>query len=86
MRGDSFPQWINLFVRRSKIMAAGTVKWFNKRKGYGFITPDEGEKDVFVHITAVKEAGLRTLNEGDKVSYETMTERDRTVAGNIKLL
>ena len=61
-------------------MAAGTVKWFNKRKGYGFITPDEGEKDIFVHISAVKSAGLRTLNEGDKVSYETMTERDRIVA------
>ena len=61
-------------------MAAGTVKWFNKRKGYGFITPDEGEKDVFVHISAVKEAGLRTLNEGDKVSYETMTERDRILS------
>ena len=67
-------------------MAAGTVKWFNNRKGYGFITPDEGEKDIFVHISAVKSAGLRTLNEGDKVSYETMTERDRIVAGNIKLL
>ena len=76
----------NLFVKRNTIMAAGTVKWFNKRKGYGFITPDEGDKDIFVHISAVKSAGLRTLNEGDKVSYETMTERDRIVAGNIKLL
>lgn len=67
------------------VMAEGTVKWFNKRKGYGFIAPESGEKDVFVHISAVKDAGLRTLNEGDKVDFETMTERDRVVAGNIKL-
>ena len=77
---------INLFVKRITIMAAGTVKWFNKKKGYGFITPDEGEKDIFVHISAVKSAGLRNLNEGDRVGYEVMTERDREVAGNIKLL
>ena len=66
-------------------MATGTVKWFNKRKGYGFITPDEGDKDVFVHISAVQKAGLRTLNEGAKVSYELMTEREKTVAGDLKL-
>ncbi|MBE6452814.1 MAG: cold-shock protein [Alphaproteobacteria bacterium] len=66
-------------------MATGTVKWFNKRKGYGFITPDEGEQDVFVHISAVQKAGLRTLNDGTKVSYELMTERGKTVAGDIKL-
>ncbi|MBE6445680.1 MAG: cold-shock protein [Alphaproteobacteria bacterium] len=67
-------------------MATGTVKWFNKRKGYGFITPDEGDKDVFVHISAVQKAGLRTLNEGAKVSYELMEERGKTVAGDIKLV
>jgi CspA family cold shock protein len=67
-------------------MPAGTVKWFNKRKGYGFITPDGGDKDIFVHISAVKEAGLRTLNEGDKVNYETIAEKDKIVAGNLKLL
>ncbi|MBR2033468.1 MAG: cold-shock protein [Alphaproteobacteria bacterium] len=66
-------------------MATGTVKWFNKKKGYGFITPDEGDKDVFVHISAVQKAGLRTLNEGAKVSYELMTEREKTVAGDLKL-
>jgi len=65
-------------------MATGTVKWFNKRKGYGFITPDEGEKDVFAHISAVKNSGMRTLNEGDKISFETATERDRIVAVNLK--
>ena len=66
-------------------MATGTVKWFNKRKGYGFITPDEGEQDVFVHISAVQQAGMRTLREGDKISYELMTERGKTVAGNLKM-
>lgn len=50
-------------------MATGTVKWFNATKGYGFITPDDGGKDAFVHISAVERAGLRTLNDGQKVSY-----------------
>ena len=67
-------------------MATGTVKWFNKKKGYGFITPDEGGNDVFVHITAVKEAGMFTLHENAKVSYELKTEREKTVAGSLKLL
>ncbi len=67
-------------------MATGTVKWFNKKKGYGFITPDEGGNDVFVHITAVKEAGLHTLFENAKVSFELKTEREKTVAGSLKLL
>ncbi len=66
-------------------MATGTVKWFNNKKGYGFITPDEGGSDVFVHISAVQAAGLRTLNEGAKISYELMTERGKTVAGSLKL-
>ena len=66
-------------------MATGTVKWFNNKKGYGFITPDEGEQDIFVHISAVQKAGLRTLKEGTKISYELMTERGKTVAGDLKL-
>ncbi len=66
-------------------MATGTVKWFNNKKGYGFITPDEGGADVFVHISAVQQAGLKTLNEGVKISYELMSERGKTVAGNLKL-
>lgn len=66
-------------------MATGTVKWFNKRKGYGFITPDEGEQDIFVHISAVQKAGLRTLKDGTKLSYELMTEKGKTVAGDLKL-
>jgi cold shock protein len=56
-------------------MATGTVKWFNETKGYGFIQPDNGGKDVFVHISAVERAGLRSLNEGQKISYEI--EQDR---------
>ncbi|MDG2523110.1 cold-shock protein [Caulobacter sp. 73W] len=56
-------------------MATGTVKWFNTTKGYGFIQPDDGGKDVFVHISAVERAGLRSLNDGQKVTYEL--ERDR---------
>ncbi len=51
-------------------MATGTVKWFNGQKGYGFIQPDDGGKDVFVHISAVEQAGLRGLNEGQKITYE----------------
>lgn len=66
-------------------MATGTVKWFNKKKGYGFITPDEGGQDVFVHISAVQKAGLRSLDEGVKISYELMSERGKTVAGDLKL-
>jgi CspA family cold shock protein len=56
-------------------MATGTVKWFNATKGFGFIQPDDGGADVFVHISAVERAGIRSLNEGDKVSFEL--ERDR---------
>ena len=66
-------------------MLRGTIKWFNNKKGYGFITPDEGGADVFVHISAVQQAGLKTLNEGVKISYELMSERGKTVAGNLKL-
>ncbi|KQU51842.1 cold-shock protein [Bosea sp. Leaf344] len=67
-------------------MATGTVKWFNTEKGFGFIQPADGGKDVFVHITAVKEAGLMTLTEGQKVSFELKTERGKTAAGSLQLL
>lgn len=66
-------------------MAIGTVKWFNPTKGYGFIEPSTGGKDVFVHITAVQRAGLETLTEGQKVSYEIRTERGKSAAADIKL-
>ena len=56
-------------------MASGTVKWFNVQKGFGFITPNDGGKDAFVHISAVERAGLGTLREGQKVSYELVSDR-----------
>lgn len=67
-------------------MATGTVKWFNNKKGFGFIIPDAGGQDVFVHISAVQKAGMRTLDEGAKISYELISERGKTVAGELKLL
>jgi CspA family cold shock protein len=67
-------------------MANGTVKWFNATKGFGFIQPENGGKDVFVHISAVERAGLRSLNEGQQVSYEEQNERGRTAAVNLKPL
>jgi len=66
-------------------MAVGTVKWFNVQKGFGFIQPESGGKDVFVHISALERAGLGTLAEGQKVSYEVMNERGKEAAGNLKL-
>jgi CspA family cold shock protein len=56
-------------------MSSGTVKWFNSQKGFGFIQPEDGSKDVFVHISAVERAGLRTLNEGQRVSYDVVSDR-----------
>ena len=67
-------------------MAIGSVKWFNTTKGFGFIMPDDGGKDVFVHITAVQAAGLRGLNEGQKVSYEIAMELGKAAATNLKPL
>ena len=65
-------------------MASGTVKFFNTQKGYGFIQPNDGSKDVFVHISAVQRAGLDTLNEGQKVTYDVVTERGKSAAGNLQ--
>ena len=65
-------------------MATGTVKWFNGTKGYGFIAPEDGSGDVFVHVSAVEKAGLRALNEGQKLSFEVQKERGKTAAVNLK--
>jgi CspA family cold shock protein len=65
-------------------MAVGTVKWFNATKGFGFIVPQDGGKDVFVHITAVQKAGLQGLNEGQKVTYEIVMERGKAAATNLR--
>lgn len=66
-------------------MSNGTVKWFNGTKGYGFIQSDEGGADVFVHISALEKAGLRTLNEGQRVSYELATNKGKTSAVNLQI-
>ena len=71
-------------TEKTQAMAIGTVKWFNTTKGFGFIMPQDGGKDVFVHITAVQAAGLRGLNEGQKVSFEIVTERGKQAAGNLQ--
>jgi cold shock protein len=66
-------------------LAIGTVKWFNAQKGYGFIQPESGGSDVFVHISAVERAGLGTLNEGQKVKYEIARDRGKEAAANLSL-
>jgi cold shock protein len=67
-------------------MPSGTVKWFNATKGYGFIEPDAGTKDVFVHISAVERAGLSDLREGAKVSYDIVPNKGKESAENLKLM
>jgi cold shock protein len=67
-------------------MANGTVKWFNSTKGYGFIQPEDGGADIFVHVSAVEKAGLRGLNEGQRLSFEMQKERGKTAAVNLKSL
>ncbi len=66
-------------------MATGTVKWFNATKGFGFIMPADGSKDVFVHITAVQAAGLRGLDDGQSLSFDVVQERGKAAATNLKL-
>jgi CspA family cold shock protein len=76
---------VNSFKSRGyAIMATGTVKFFNTQKGFGFITPTDGSKDVFVHISAVERAGMSTLNEGQRVSYDVITERGKQAAANLQ--
>jgi CspA family cold shock protein len=66
-------------------MARGTVKWFNLKKGYGFIQPQDGGRDVFVHISAVEKAGLAGLDEGQVVEYEEVSNRGKTAVENLKV-
>ncbi|MFV0430900.1 MAG: cold-shock protein [Alphaproteobacteria bacterium] len=67
-------------------MATGTVKWFNKVKGYGFIQPEDGSQDIFVHISEVQKAGLQSLEENQAVEYEVVESRGKAAAGDIKAL
>ena len=67
-------------------MATGTVKWFNPEKRFGFIQPDDGSKDVFVHMSAVEEAGLSILNEGQKVEFDMAENKGKMAAANLKLV
>ena len=66
-------------------MPVGKVKWFNAQKGFGFIQPEDGSKDVFVHISAVERAGISNLSEGQRLQYEVQQERGKSSAGNLKL-
>tara|TARA_B100000678_G_scaffold183152_1_gene153037 strand:+ start:268 stop:543 length:276 start_codon:yes stop_codon:yes gene_type:complete len=72
-----------LILKGVIIMPTGTVKWFNPNKGFGFIEPDEGENDVFVHITAVQESSLGSLDEGDRVNFDLVENRGKMAAGNL---
>jgi cold shock protein len=74
---------IGVFKRRPD-MATGTVKFFNSQKGFGFIQPDDGGKDVFVHISAVERAGMSNLNEGQKLTYDVVSERGKLAAANLQ--
>ncbi len=77
--------WLNTYLKEVS-MTQGTVKWFNDQKGFGFIQPDDGSKDVFVHISAVERAGMRSLSEGQKVSYDIVADRrtGKSSADNLK--
>ena len=74
-----------IVIARERDMASGTVKWFNGQKGYGFIQPDTGGKDVFVHISAVERAGYDGLAEGAKVTYDVVSNRGKESAENLKI-
>jgi CspA family cold shock protein len=86
---ERWPRWSwgrdQVRADKEAMMATGTVKWFNPTKGYGFIQPQDGGKDVFVHISAVERAGLSSLNEGQVVEYELVSNRGKQAAENLKM-
>jgi CspA family cold shock protein len=73
-------------IKETDIMSTGTVKWFNDAKGFGFITPDDGSKDLFVHFSSIQAGGFKTLKENDKVQYDVEQSPKGPRAGNIKLV
>jgi CspA family cold shock protein len=85
LQASAFVDLLDHYGLRSAAVATGTVKWFNAQKGFGFIEPDSGGKDVFVHISAVEKAGLSSLNEGQKVSYEVVANRGKEAAENLRV-
>jgi CspA family cold shock protein len=87
LRSSALPDYgvAPIFQIGESDVAIGTVKWFNPTKGYGFIQPDTGGKDIFVHISAVERAGLSSLNEGAKVSYEVVANRGKESAENLRV-
>ena len=85
LRPSAFSTYCVALLQGRADVATGTVKWFNPAKGFGFIQPDSGGKDVFVHISAVERAGLSTLNEGAKVSYEEKENRGKMSAENLRV-
>lgn len=76
----------NLLFKRNIMKTTGTVKWFNSTKGYGFIAPDNGSKDVFLHVSAVQAAGLEGLDDNQKIEFEVVEEKGKESAANIKLI
>jgi cold shock protein len=81
-----FAFWRRPKLRKGPTMATGSVKWFNAAKGFGFIQPDAGGGDVFVHISAVEKAGLNGLNDGQKISFDVVAERGKNAAANLQLI
>lgn len=77
---------LNKMSERKFKMTTGTVKWFNSKKGYGFIQPDDGSKDIFVHISAIEAAGLRYLKEEQKISFDAVENKGKISAENISIL
>jgi len=84
MNVRAFTQLKQRLTQGKAIMATGTVKFFNTQKGFGFITPSDGSRDVFVHISAVERAGMSTLNEGQRLTYQVVTERGKQAASDLQ--
>jgi CspA family cold shock protein len=78
--------WVFAFSSEEKIMSVGTVKFFNTSKGFGFIRPDDGSKDVYVHVSTIEKAGLSVLSEGQKVSFEVANTTGKDAAVDLKLV